>query len=61
MGYQLYFQNKTLHGGLFLRIENGTESRDELSYYIVLLMLKSGLLIANQIGEFCNSEDDDYK
>ena len=29
------------------------ESRDELSYYIVLLLLKSGLPIANQIGEFC--------
>ena len=37
------------------------ESRDELSYFIVLLMLKSGLPIANQIGEFCYSEDDDYK
>ena len=36
------------------------ESRDELSYFIVLLMLKSGLPIANQIGEFCYSEDDDY-
>ena len=37
------------------------ESHDELSYYIVLLMLKSGLPIANQIGEFCYREDDDYK
>ena len=37
------------------------QSRDELSYYIVLLMLKSGLPIANQIGEFCYSENDDYK
>ena len=30
-----------------------------LSYYTVLLVLKSGQLIANQIWEFCDSYDDD--
>ena len=37
-----------------------TQAWRVLSSYIVLLMLKSGLSIANQIGEFCHSFDSKF-
>lgn len=33
------------------------EQPDRETYYTILLMLKLGLLIANEIREFCNSCD----